>query len=173
MVAAFSTILDILIEAPPRLPHRAPFLFPVIGALIAGILVLKRVLGAGGEGIPSYIAAVNKKWGHLNTAATVLKFPATLITLGFYGSGALIYSFFGHSVADPAYYGFMACGMAAMLSSVMNIPIAAMLITLRLFGHNYIIPIVIGSILSFLLYKGRYLCELTTVPPNDLGGSER
>ncbi len=65
------------------------------------------------------------------------------------------------------------CGMAALLSSVMNIPIAAMLITLKLFGSNYIIPVVIGSILSFLLFKGRYLYELTTVPPNDTGESER
>ena len=87
LVAAFSTLLDILIEATPRLLPRAPFLLPVIGALITGSLILKRVPGAGGEGIPSYIAAANKKWGHFNTATTVLKFPATLITLGFYGSG--------------------------------------------------------------------------------------
>ena len=96
-------------------------------------------------------------------------FTGPCIILGV-SSGALLYSILGYPVADPAYHGFMACGMSAMLASVMNIPIAAMIITLKLFGYNYILPVVTGSILSFLLYRGRYLYELITAPQSDSNG---
>ncbi len=79
-----------MIAASPRWIPRVPFLLPFTGALIVGVLFLRRVPESGGEGIPSYLASVNRGNGRLNLAATVLKFPATIVTLGSYGSGGIV-----------------------------------------------------------------------------------
>lgn len=74
----------------PLLFPKAPFLLPAIGALIVGLFFLRRVPESGGEGIPEYIITVNKGSGRLSPLVTLLKYPATLITLGFFGSGGVV-----------------------------------------------------------------------------------
>lgn len=90
IVAIFIVLLDRVIAATPHLIPRAPFVLPVIGALLVGALILRWIPGAGGEGIPAYINAVNRENGRMSLAATVLKFPATILTLGFHGSGGIV-----------------------------------------------------------------------------------
>lgn len=90
IVALFNDALEWLIAAAPGHIPRAPFVLPLIGAVIVGTLILRRVPGAGGEGIPSYLRSVNAGTGRLNIAATILKFPATIITLGSHCSGGIV-----------------------------------------------------------------------------------
>ena len=48
----------------------------------------------------------------------------------------------------------MACGMAALLSTTLNIPLAAIALTITVFGTSYILPAVTGSSIAFILFKG-------------------
>lgn len=87
-------LFDLSLDAVYRLTA-APIgtsrlLIPVAGALAVGLLILRKVPEAGGEGIPSYIASVDFAEGRMDLAATILKFPATVITLGFLGSGGTV-----------------------------------------------------------------------------------
>jgi CIC family chloride channel protein len=90
VVALFNGALEWSITAAPGWIPRAPFVLPLLGAVIAGTLLLRRVPESGGEGIPSYLRSVNAGTGRLSLAATVLKFPATIITLGSHCSGGIV-----------------------------------------------------------------------------------
>lgn len=90
VVALFNGTLEWLSAAAPGWIPRAPFILPLLGAVIVGTLFLRRVPGSGGEGIPSYLRSVNAGTGRLDLMATVLKFPATIITLGSYCSGGIV-----------------------------------------------------------------------------------
>jgi H+/Cl- antiporter ClcA len=80
-------------------------------------------------------------------------FTGPLIILGM-TLGALVSVAAGVEPVSPAYYGFMACGMAALLSATLNIPLAAIALTLTVFGTSYILPAVTGSTLAFFIFKG-------------------
>jgi CIC family chloride channel protein len=88
-VALLKAALEGLERAAASLPF-APFLLPVAGALIVGTLILRLRPGAGGEGVPLYLVAVNREDGRLDITDSVLKFPATVLTLGTWGSGGIV-----------------------------------------------------------------------------------
>lgn len=90
VVAAFNGLLTWVIERSPGLISRAPQLVPVLGALLVGSLFLRWLPSTGGEGIPAYIFGVNREQGKFRILDSVLKFPATIITLGFHGSGGIV-----------------------------------------------------------------------------------
>ncbi len=90
IVALFNTLLETVIEKTPMLIPSVPFLLPLIGALIVGFAILRWIPESGGEGVPSYILSVNHRQGRLSLPATICKVPATIITLGFYGSGGIV-----------------------------------------------------------------------------------
>ena len=90
IVAAFNGLLTRMIERSPGLIPRVPQLVPVLGALLAGTLFLRWLPGTGGEGIPAYILGVNMEKGKFRILDSVLKFPATFVTLGFHGSGGIV-----------------------------------------------------------------------------------
>jgi CIC family chloride channel protein len=90
IVALFMFCLTYLIDAVPRLAPRFSPVTPVIGALLVGSLILRFFPGAGGEGTPAYLATVNRGDGRLNLRHTLLKFPATVLTLGLYCSGGIV-----------------------------------------------------------------------------------
>jgi CIC family chloride channel protein len=81
-------------------------------------------------------------------------FTGPLVILGV-GSGALMGIAVGIEPGDPSYYVFLACGLSAILGAAMNVPIAAVLLSIELFGAGYAIPAVTGGIVSFLIYKTR------------------
>lgn len=68
--------------------------------------------------------------------------------------GALVGIASGAEPTSAAYYGYMACGMAALLSATLNIPLAAIALTITVFGTSYILPAVTGSSIAFILFKG-------------------
>ncbi|MBN2070015.1 MAG: chloride channel protein [Candidatus Krumholzibacteriota bacterium] len=89
-VWGFMILLRVIIDFSPRLIPAAPWIAPFVGATLVGGLILRFIPGAGGEGIPSYLVAVNRNHGRISLAGTLLKIPATLFTLGFYGSGGIV-----------------------------------------------------------------------------------
>ena len=91
-------------------------------------------------------------------------FTGPLIILGV-GSGALASRIIGFEAGSPEYFGFMACGLAATLASAANVPLAAIVITTRMFGGNgYLLPAITGAIIPFIIYKSRTIYEYTTTP---------
>jgi len=47
----------------------------------------------------------------------------------------------------------VATGMTAALSGVLNVPIAAIIIIIEIFGVDYIIPAAIGSSIAFMIAR--------------------
>ena len=88
-VALFNALLVALQRTALLIP-RVTFLLPVAGALITGSLILRFFPGAGGEGVPLYLLAVNRDGGRFRLIDTLLKFPATILTLGTFGSGGIV-----------------------------------------------------------------------------------
>jgi CIC family chloride channel protein len=90
IVALFMICLNYLVDTVPLLARRFSPVTPVIGALLVGSFIIRFVPGAGGEGTPDYLATVNKGDGRLSLRDTLLKFPATVLTLGLYCSGGIV-----------------------------------------------------------------------------------
>jgi CIC family chloride channel protein len=80
-------------------------------------------------------------------------FTGPLVTMGM-TLGALVSLAAGTEPASAAYYAYMACGMSALLSTTLNIPLAAIALTMTVFGTSYILPAVTGSSIAFILFKG-------------------
>ncbi len=90
IVALFNGLLGLTIDRSSLILTGAPFLLPITAALLEGGLILRYVPGAGGEGIPSYILAINRARGKMSYLEALLKFPATILTLGMGGSGGIV-----------------------------------------------------------------------------------
>jgi CIC family chloride channel protein len=89
-------------------------------------------------------------------------FTGPLIIIGL-GSGAFMTSLVGIDPGSPAYFGFLACALSAVLGGSMNIPIAAIIITARIFGVQHIVPALLGGILSFILFRARTVYEFYSI----------
>jgi CIC family chloride channel protein len=129
-------------ESVVQLLPRARFLLPCIGAFIVGSLILRFAPGAGGEGVPLYIIAVNRDEGRSKLSDALLKIPATILTLGTYGSGGIIGplmrigSGISGFLADKLLTRFVTlrntgrrtaaiCGASAAIGAVLHTPLAA------------------------------------------------
>lgn len=66
------------------------YFFPTLGALVCGLIIYRIKKEASGEGIPSYLDAVNLEQGKYNLRTTCLKFLAALATLATGGSGGIL-----------------------------------------------------------------------------------
>ena len=82
--------------------------------------------------------------------------PAMLIGLLI---GLIFISIAGITPGTPEYFAFLAAGFAGMLSSTMNIPIAAAVITLELFGFAYSLPAGMASIIGFQVNRSNTLYD--------------
>lgn len=86
---SFLFLLETLSSLVARL--RLPgFLLPALGAIIVGNALYALEPEASGEGIPSYIRAVNQRGGFLRLRSTLFKYLAALLTLSFRGSGGVV-----------------------------------------------------------------------------------
>ncbi|MGM0484706.1 MAG: chloride channel protein, partial [Candidatus Krumholzibacteriota bacterium] len=90
LLKLFMKALDYLSARTAAVTVLPGFLVPVAGAALTGLVILRYFPGAGGDGTNSYIEAVNDGSGSFRGADTFMKIPATLITLGFYGSGGIV-----------------------------------------------------------------------------------
>lgn len=123
---------------------------------------LELVLGPGETVINAALA------GELTLAvafiALIAKMPATLATIGSGGSAGLLVPslFFGTMVATITanVFGYepmllIIPGMAASLVSIVNVPLAAILFTIELFGSAYMVPALLTLIVTSILAHDR------------------
>lgn len=139
---------------------------PVIGAVtvwvIAAIFFKNRlgdVLGQPGDLVEHCATGGYLLYGAI--ALLISRWLTTFLTVGFGGSGGLfsptlllgglagiiIARLFGASSTSV----LVTTGMSAALTGVMNVPIAAIIMVIEAFGISFIIPAIIGSVISFLL----------------------
>lgn len=138
-----------------------PWIRVVAGS--AAIILLTVVLGTTeylGTGMDVIVRALN---GETVAAAFLLKMVFTSITLGSgFKGGAIIPSLFvgatlgclfgeiASMAAGPAPAIFAACGMAAIFCGVTNCPITSMLLSLELFGMEYMPYFLIVVAISYM-----------------------
>lgn len=74
----------------PGFQLAAPLVVAIVAALITGGLLYRWQPDAAGEGIPAYLQAVESDARLLPLGATLIKYPAAILTLAAYGSGGLV-----------------------------------------------------------------------------------
>lgn len=81
-----------------------------------------------------------------------LTYPSILVGASLGAAGSHIAAMFTQ-VNIQTHYAFVACGVAAMLASVMNIPLTATVLVGELFGLEHSFVAIIGSVTAFALAK--------------------
>lgn len=89
LVAGFRWIVDVGVLNIERLAAPPP-LVALGAALLTGLVVYRVAPDAAGEGIPSYLYAMNREDGRMPPAVTVWKLPAAAFSLLGFGSGGLV-----------------------------------------------------------------------------------
>ncbi len=102
----------------------------ILGAVITGSLIYRVEPDAAGEGMPTYITGLNRFDGAFPLSATIMKIPASFITLATFGSGGLagplgmissgvLSRVFRHVDRRTA----AVCGVAAVIGTLFHSPI--------------------------------------------------
>ena len=139
-------------------------LIPMLGGLIAGILIHFFAREAKGHGVPEVLNALYREGGKIKARVGLIKAVASASTIGSGGSagaegpivqiGAVIGSAMSQwlGVTREQAGTLLGCGAAAGISSVFNAPIAgvffAIEIILRDFSLKTFTPIVVASVFS-------------------------
>lgn len=130
--------------SPADTPGLLPPLYAAAAALLVGGLIYRLSPNTAGEGIPSYLYALNSAYARFPLRVTLLKLPAAALTLIGFGSGGVIgpvgrtvsglMSLLGAGRTSPASREQRAlrveqartaaiCGMAATVAAVSHAPI--------------------------------------------------
>lgn len=64
-------------------------------------------------------------------------------------AGSLASSLLGIDPGSADYFAFLAVGFAGMLGSSMNVPVAASIITMEVFGMSYALPAALAAVIGF------------------------
>ncbi|MCD6379053.1 chloride channel protein, partial [bacterium] len=140
IVAIFTLTLEFITKYVTRVPRVPGFLFPIAGTLIVGFFILRYFSDTSYDGTFSYIHTVNHKQGKFSTPDTLMKIPATLLTLGCLGSGGIVgpLSRIGAGISSQIcssvlkafkikYYEALRtaaiCGMSGIISAIFYSPI--------------------------------------------------
>jgi len=78
--------------------------------------------------------------------------PAALV--GFLAAYAVA-NLFGISAGSPEYFGILAAGFSGILASTMNVPIAAAIMTVELFGAEFSFPAAFAAVIGFQVNRHR------------------
>lgn len=62
-------------------------------------------------------------------------------------------NFLGVEFASPTYFAFMAAGFSGMLASSMNVPLAAAVLSIEVFGLQYSFPAGVSAIVGFQMMR--------------------
>lgn len=62
-------------------------------------------------------------------------------------------SFLGVEFASPTYFAFMAAGFSGMLASSMNVPLAAAVLSIEVFGLQYSFPAGVSAVIGFQMMR--------------------
>ena len=123
---------------------------------------LELVLGSGESVINAALAG--KITLAVATVALLAKIPATIATVGSGGSAGLLVPsiFFGTMVAAGLadFFGYepmvlIVPGITASLVSIVNVPLAAILFTIEVFGSTYMIPALLVLVITSILAHDR------------------
>jgi len=97
-----------------------------------------------------FILIVTKTLANCITVGTGLNagFAGPIIIVGML-IGVIISTVFGIEYYSSEYYAMICAGFTGMLASSMNIPIAAMILSLEVFGYNYAITGIVSTIIAF------------------------
>lgn len=153
IVSLFNLLLDWLLENSLRVRYFPSFLLPLAGALITGFLFLRFFPGSERDGTSSYITTVNDMEGRFDIGDTLVKFPATLLTLGLYGSGGIVGTLsrigagLSNLICPPVIKVFhikyektlhiaAVCGMSAVVSAIFHSPLGGALFAAEILKRN-------------------------------------
>ncbi len=67
--------------------------------------------------------------------------------------GVAVSSFLNVDHASPTYFAFMAAGFSGMLASSMNVPLAAAVLSIEVFGLQYSFPAGISAVIGFQMMR--------------------
>jgi len=139
------------------------------GAIALGVLFLTGAFGITEHGLQLVLgpgeSAIDLAFaGKITLAAAAIALPAkmaaTICTIGSGGSGGLLVPalFFGSMIAAAfaQIFGFppgvlIAPAMAASLASMVNVPLAAALFVVEMFGGAYMMPALVALVVAYLL----------------------
>ncbi|HUU43785.1 MAG TPA: chloride channel protein [Planctomycetota bacterium] len=157
-------------ERKARELRRIAWVLPAIGAALVVVLAWVSVLcGVEGTEIMGTGAALFADMMKTSpvllagVALLVLKSLATVSTVATGGSGGLFYpslllgGLVGNVVAvifgaaEPVRHALLGAGMAASLASVVNVPVAAAVMMIEMFGTGLGVPIVAGAAVGFMI----------------------
>jgi len=149
------------------------YILPVIGGIIVGNIFYMAEPEASGEGIPSYIRAVNYKYGFLSPTATLFKYLAALFTLSFLGSGGIvgpmsrvsagIMSFIAgllgrFGLSKEEHRTFAICGVGGAIGAILHTPIGGGIFAVEILkrenmSYKDLFPAILASSFSFIINK--------------------
>ncbi len=67
--------------------------------------------------------------------------------------GAAVSYMLGIEIGSATYFAFIAAGFSAMVASVINVPLAAAVITAEIFGLHYSLPAGLGAVIGFQINR--------------------
>lgn len=151
------------------LPDYLFFLVPAVGGLVAGILVYSFAQEAAGAGTDALIDAYHNKEGHIPLRVAVVKFFASVVTLGSGGSAgqegpmAQIGGGLGSTVGrifrlpDRLRRLLLLTGTAAGLGAIFHAPLGAALTAAEIvyredFESQGILPFIVASVVALATF---------------------
>ncbi len=181
--ALFKTVLDFTQErvlhrfagfpfdgAPGRLPHYLFFFVPAVGGLLSGILIYKFAPDAAGAGTDALIDAFHNRGGYISPKSSVVKFLASVLTLGSGGSaghegptaqigggmGSLLARIF--HLPEKMRRILLLTGTAAGLGAIFHAPLGGALTAAEIvykedFESQGFLPFTVASVVAFAVYS--------------------
>ncbi|MEA1927292.1 MAG: chloride channel protein [Candidatus Auribacterota bacterium] len=175
---AFSALVGMIfvyiyegIKLPVRSKKFPRWLYPVLGGIgvtIVGLIFGKRVMGTGEGLVLTALSNQNFIVGGILLLAG--KLLATTMTVKSGGSGGLTFPaiIMGALAANIVslifglgdsilHHAIICAGISAAMASVLNTPIAAVIIMLELFGVRAAPPIIMGAVLGFIIGRPKVI----------------
>lgn len=165
---------DLTFPLAPRFSPWWLLLLPAIGGLVAGIIVFRFAPEAKGHGTDAAIKAFHRKGGLIRGKVPLVKFFATIITMGTGGSGgregpiAQIGAGIGSVLATRLGLGvkqrrwLLASGMGAGVAAIFRAPLAGALFAAEVLYSDpeveteVIMPAAITSIVAYTVFAAKY-----------------
>ncbi|HUW55221.1 MAG TPA: chloride channel protein [Planctomycetota bacterium] len=164
------TLLYRAVEARARQMRQVAWLTPAAGALLVVVFGwITYALGAEGTEIMGtgehvFKLAIDQKLSlMLLVVILVFKALATVTTVASGGSGGLFFpsvllgALVGAALSNALgalqalHLGLVSAAMAASLAAVVNVPIAAAVMMIEIFGVGYGVPIILGAVVGFMI----------------------
>ena len=173
LVGMCFALLHHAVEREARALRKVAWLVPAIGSVLVvilawvtlamgaegtevmgtGVKILERSMTAGADGVLLKLAIV----------VLIFKMLTTMCTVGSGGSGGMFYpalilgAMSGNiisqavSASQTTHFALVSAAIAVSLAAILNVPIAACAIMIEMFGTAYVVPIVLGATIGFMV----------------------